>query len=209
VIDEQTYYYDSPDGLGRLTSSVHSRTGTTTYDSYTASGNLLQATAPGSRVTTYGYDVMGRPITVDAPDTPNAAAGQPDYTNITHTAYTDRGEVRATWGGQTYPKRYQYDAQGRMTHLHTYTSAPAGEPTANGDSITSWVYSANRGFLLEKNYHGENGVADADYTYTAAGRLQTRTWERGVVTTYGYTLGTHASPGSIHETTYTYCCAPL
>jgi len=130
VIDEQTYYYDSPDGLGRLTSSVHSRTGTATYDSNTASGNLLQATAPGSRVTSYGYDVMGRPITVDAPDIPNAAVGQLDYTNITRTAYTDRGEVRATWGGQTYPKRYQYDAQGRMTHLHTTPTTPRTPPTS-------------------------------------------------------------------------------
>lgn len=126
--------------------------------------------------------------------------------------YTDRGEVRAIWGDQTYPRRYQYDAQGRMTHLHTYTSTPTGEPTANGDSITSWVYSSTRGWLVEKNYHDEteDGITDADYTYTAAGRLATRTWQRGVVTTYGYTYGfltnvTYTSdPANTPNLVYTY-----
>lgn len=41
---------------------------------------------------------------------------------------------------------------------------------------------------MEKNYNGEsdNGSAEAGYTYTPGGRLFTRTWERGITTTYGY-----------------------
>src|SRR5262249_49952443 len=35
-----------------------------------------------------------------------------------------------------------------------------------------------------KTYEG--GVSGPSYTYTVAGRLATRTWARGVITTYGY-----------------------
>ena len=52
-----------------------------------------------------------------------------------------------------------------------------------GSATTTWNYDANNGFLTNKVYQDGHGPA---YTYTSAGRLQTRTWARGVVTTYGY-----------------------
>ena len=40
-----------------------------------------------------------------------------------------------------------------------------------------------RGFLNNKVYQGTNGPG---YTYTRAGRLGTRTWARGLTTSYAY-----------------------
>ena len=47
-----------------------------------------------------------------------------------------------------------------------------------------WNYDGYRGFLAGKTYAGP--TAGPAYTYTAAGRLATRAWVRGVTTTYGY-----------------------
>jgi YD repeat-containing protein len=55
---------------------------------------------------------------------------------------------------------------------------------ANGN-LTTWTYDSS-GVLLWKR-----DAADQQVTYTRdiAGRVLTRTWARGVVTTYGYTAG--------------------
>jgi YD repeat-containing protein len=155
-----------------------------------ANGNPRYIEDPGGRVTTFTYDSMGRRITIDAPDTLDAAGTT--LTNITRTSYTPRGEVEAEWGGQTYPTFRTYDSLGRLSTLRTKPALDTNDiPTNSGGSVTTWLYSPTRGWLVEKNYHGETdaGTTDADYTYTPAGRLKTRTWERGVVTTYGYDQG--------------------
>ena len=192
------------DAFGRTLTQTASRTGTTTMGTYLENGSLLSVTDPGARVTSFTYDNMGRRLTVDAPDTLNAAGST--VSNITYTSYTDRGQVQATWGDQTYSRFYQYDRQGRMKELRTYQNLAHGtEPTVNtaGVAATSWSYDSQRGWLTEKNYDGEtnNGPGNAaDYTYTESGRLATRTWERGVVTTYGYDQGQLASVTYTGET---------
>ena len=144
------------DAFGRVLTQTDSRTGTTTMDGYLENNTLTGLTAPGNRTTTFTYDVMGRRLTVDAPDT--LAASGAVLPNITHTSYTDRSQIESTWGDQTYPRRYQYDEQRRMVKLHTYTTLPHGtQPTADGTAITEWVYDSQRGWLTEKNYHGETG----------------------------------------------------
>jgi RHS repeat-associated protein len=50
-----------------------------------------------------------------------------------------------------------------------------------GAATTTWNYDTNRGFLVSKVYDDGNGTTN---TYTPAGRLRTRTWARGVTTTY-------------------------
>lgn len=173
-----TYAHDA---LGRTLTTVDSRTGTTTVSSYTDAGAVTSVTTNGGNDTTsYTYDVMGRRLTTTLPDT-----------TVTHTSYTNRGQTLATWGSQTYARLYQYDSLGRMSELRTYQNLTQGtEPTAAtaGYASTEWLYDSQRGWLTEKNYNGEtdNGTTDADYTYTESGRLKTRTWERGVTTTYGY-----------------------
>src|SRR2546430_4537912 len=63
-----------------------------------------------------------------------------------------------------------------------------------GSAVTKWSFDSQRGFLLSKSYQGTNGPA---YTYTPAGRFQTRTAARGVVTTYAYNAS-----GEIKTITY-------
>ena len=48
---------------------------------------------------------------------------------------------------------------------------------------TRWLYDAATGLLTNKVYADGKGPA---YTYTSDGKLLTRTWARGIVTTYGY-----------------------
>jgi len=89
----------------------------------------------------------------------------------------------------------------RIKTLKTWTNAASATY-----ATTTWNYSADRGFLTSKTYTDNKGPT---YTYTDAGRLKTRTWYRGVTTTYAYQLGdlytvdysdTQASP----DITYTY-----
>ncbi|WP_353568649.1 RHS repeat-associated core domain-containing protein [Haloferula sargassicola] len=97
--------------------------------------------------------------------------------------------MKAQWGDQTYATYRVHDEQGRMTELRTYRSLAHGtEPTLSTTSFdtTTWSYHPQRGFLTAKRDAAAKG---ADYTYTAGGRLKTRTWARGVVTTYGYDAG--------------------
>jgi RHS repeat-associated protein len=169
------------DALGRVSTVTDSRTGTVTYagvtgTGYTPSGNLLGMKDAGDRLTQYAYDALGRRTSTTLPDT-----------GVTHTGYTDRGEVEASWGGQTYPTFRTYDQQGRLLTLRTKPTLDTnGVPTDADGSVTSWIYDSKRGWLDRKEYHDANGT---DYTYTDAGRLATRTWARGVTTTYGYDQG--------------------
>jgi len=66
-----------------------------------------------------------------------------------------------------------------MKTMKTWQDFNAG----TGAATTTWNYHANRGWLSGKRYQDNKGP---DYTYTAGGRLKTRTWERGVSTTYKY-----------------------
>ena len=103
---------------------------------------------------------------------------QSDGTSVTNT-YHATGERRRTSGSRTYPVEYTYDHAGRMKTLKTWRNFASD----TGAALTTWNYSAPRGFLLAKQYADGQGPT---YTYTAAGRLATRTWARGVTTTYTY-----------------------
>lgn len=175
-----SYGYDT---LNRRITSTDSRTGmsTTNYKSNTC--DLVACVSdPGSRTTAFTYDIRGRRLKTYLPGYDDAL-GDADPANapyITETSYFSDNTVNEVSGGQTYRRTYTYDYAQRQKTLTTY-----GTTTAT----TEWVYSTTRGFLTEKNYHGESGNGPgntADYTYTAAGRLATRTWERGVTTTYHY-----------------------
>lgn len=58
-----------------------------------------------------------------------------------------------------------------------------------GTAVTSWRYNPQTGRLAAKIYPAPSASATTStvsYSYTPAGRLYTRTWARGLVTTYGY-----------------------
>ena len=141
----------------------------------------------------------------DALDTIAADASGNPIANVTRTSYHSTGQVAGVWGDQTYATFKRYDEQERLTELRTYQDlAHNVEPTeaTTGFAATNWIYDAQRGWLVEKNYAGEtdDGVTDPDYAYTAAGRLATRTWERGVSTTYSYDAG-HSVSTDYSDTT--------
>ena len=84
-----------------------------------------------------------------------------------------------------------------------YGAANGGQGTAQ---VTEWIYDPMRGWMIEKLYPGEvSDQSDHDYSYTAAGRLQTRRWERGVITTYTYAPGS----GDLVSTSYSDATRPL
>ncbi|HEV2691911.1 MAG TPA: hypothetical protein VG347_03370 [Verrucomicrobiae bacterium] len=52
-----------------------------------------------------------------------------------------------------------------------------------GARVTTWLYDGHRGWLTNKLYDDGHGPS---YTYTYAGRLASRTWARGIITSYSY-----------------------
>lgn len=179
VITGISYTHDAfqrPDAMTDL------RTGATTFSDFTEAGQSLTSTTNGgSDVTTSENDIMGRSIRTILPDT-----------SVKHTAYHPTGQAKVTWGSQTYPTWNVYDEQGRQIQLHTWKSAPTLDPVSipfnppSGSEVTTWIFGATTGRLSRKEYADTKGT---DYSYTAAGRLQTRVWARGITTTYGYTHG--------------------
>ena len=120
--------------------------------------------------TTY-YDLMGRPWKTVLPD--NTC-----LTNEFHPT----GQLKKSSGSRAYPIEYTYDPQGRVKTLKTWQDF-AG---SSGTATTTWNYHSQRGWLDNKRYHDNYGP---DYAYSAAGRLQTRTWARGsprLTTSYAY-----------------------
>jgi RHS repeat-associated protein len=95
--------------------------------------------------------------------------------------YDAAGHVLTQTGTASYPLRYEYDTLGRLWKLHTYRAA-SPDLTQDGD-VTTWVYDEVSGKLTRKLDAANHGPT---YAYTTSGLLHTRTWQRGVVTTYTY-----------------------
>lgn len=170
-----TYAYDAHN---RLQTATDARNGITSY-SYFDDDQIHTVTTPDPdtsrtgagydpQTTTYGYDPAGRQNLVTQPDG-----------GVVNTTFWPAGQVRRTWGSRTYPVEYTYDAQGRVKTLTTWKDFA----NATGAAITTWNYTPTRGFLLNKRHADNTGPS---YTYKPSGRLLTRTWARGTVTTYGY-----------------------
>jgi RHS repeat-associated protein len=158
------------------------------YTHYNSRGQVDWVADALSNRTTFAY----------CPTTGRRIATTDALTNTTHTAYDPEGRVIATWGA-TYPVAYEYDAFGRMTAMAT-TREPTNDfaalaaQLAAGASImsiastgsldiTQWLYDTATGLLTNKLYADNLGPS---YTYTPDGKLATRTWARGVTTTYAY-----------------------
>ncbi len=174
-----TYGYDAH---GRANAVTDPRTGTTTTTFY-ADGQVDTVKAPhpelaGQFQTTKNfYNERGL----------LAKRQLPDGSEVSYT-YTPQGQLESTHGSQTYPLAYAYDSQGRMVAMTTWQNF-AGD---SGKATTTWQYDPQRGTLASKTYSQKSvspavpADAPVRYTYTSAGRLKTRTWSRGLVTSYGY-----------------------
>ncbi len=191
-----TYAYD---GYGRLASETDARNGTISY-TYNNADQRLTLTAPtlgnGQAVqfTQFFYDNLGR------------QTGQvlPDNTSVTNL-YFATGLLQKTWGSRIYPVQYAYNGQGRMTTMTTWQNFIGN----SGSAVTSWNYDSYRGWLVSKYYAnpttGAAGTQGPTYAYTDGGRLKSRTWMRGVITTYAYetAAGSGWTSGSLRRVDYT------
>ena len=158
------------DAHGRRTSVVDSRNGTTSYgfdnlDRLTAVTTPAPAAGEAPQTTGYDYDRRGHVKRVT----------HPDNTFVTHE-YAPAGELVKTAGSRRYPVEYAHDYAGRLKTMKTWQTYPTG-----GEAVTTWNYDGQRGWLTNKAFQGTNGPG---YTYTPAGRLQSRTWARGITTIY-------------------------
>jgi RHS repeat-associated protein len=162
------------DRHGRKNTETDARTGTTT--SFFNDADQISGTFTPSpdgiqppQVSTNYFDNIGRVWKTTLPDN----------TSVTNEFYVT-GLLKRAYGSRAYPVAYSYDSQGRVRSMTNYASFSSG----GGPRVTTWNYDTYRGLLAGKVYDG--GVVGPQYTYTKAGRLQTRLWARGITTTYGY-----------------------
>src|SRR5207245_1487803 len=126
-------------------------------------------TAPAAQTTTTRSDSMLRPYEIIYPDSATVT-----------TEYHLTGEIKRRYGSRIYPVGYGYDYAGRQKYMTNWSSFAS----QSGPRITTWNYDPYRGWLTNKVYAGN--IAGPSYAYTPAGRPKTRTWARGIVTSYYY-----------------------
>jgi len=190
-VTQTSYAYDTH---GRVRTMTDARNGTTT-NSYNNADlvTTVMTPPPGSgepgQVTTTFYDPQGRVTGYE----------YADGSTSTNLFYLTR-LLRKTSGSRTYPVEYTYDDQGRMRTMKTWQDFGGNSGTAT----TTWNYDSYRGWLTSKDYpnagDGTAGTLGPDYSYTAGGRLKTRTWARPqagprIVTTYYYGFDDDGLPG--------------
>ena len=156
-----TFAYDA---FEREVSQTDGR-GNTTRTTYDNSGRVTSTIDALGYATAYGYDALGRQTSVTDP-----------LTNTVTTCYDPEGHVVAQRGA-TYPVDYAYDEFGDKVSMTTYRGVNAA-----GD-VTRWLRDEATGLVTNKVYADGKGPT---YTYTPEGKLATRTWARGIVTTYSY-----------------------
>jgi len=153
------------DAHGRQSQVTDVRNRTTTYG-YSDADQVVMVTTPvpgggqSAESTTTLYDTRLRPYSVIQPDN-----------NTVNTEYLATGELGMQYGSRTYPVAYSYDYAGRMQTMTTWTNFDS----RLGPSVTTWMYDGQRGWLTNKVYADGTGPS---YTYTPAGRLQSRAWVR-------------------------------
>jgi len=196
---------------GQILSIGRGTLGSTTYD-YDAHSRPSRIIDARNGTTTNLFDSADRVTTVS---TPAPAAGQSSQTTVTYfnnvgrpwrtvmpdgasvtNEYLLSGELSKNSGARTYPVAYSYDYAGRLQTMTTWTNASSG----GGPGVTTWKYHGQRGWLTNKLYADLKGLA---YTYSAAGRFQTRASAEGVTTTYSYN-----NAGDLATTVYSGAVAP-
>ncbi len=187
ILTQTDYAYDSH---GRQWKMIDARNSATTF-TYNAADQVQTLTTPSPNgvlsglVTTSYYDKSLRATNVV----------QADSTS-TRSDYFANGLLQKTWGSRIYPVEYQYDYAGRMTNMTSWQdfNETTGAGTT-GSAATKWLFDTTRGWLNQKKYADNAGPS---YTYTAAGRLKSRAWVRGITTWY-----TNNNAGELWVVNYT------
>ena len=180
-LGKTTYTYDAH---GRQLKVTDARNGTTTL-AYDNADRVLSVTTPPpgtgqpAQTTTYSNDSAGRLVRTTLAD----GGG---VTNI----YSLKGELLTNFGARVYPVANVFDAQGRRTNMITWQNFAA----RTGAASTTWNFDPTNGLLTSKVYADGKGITN---TYTPGRRLRTRTWARGITTTYETNTA-----GQVFATTY-------
>src|SRR5258708_6151924 len=179
-----TYGYDS---VGRSTTTVDPRTGTSTTNYVANSNRVASSVNAAGNSTSFGYESStGRLSSTTDP-----------LGNTTYQSYNARGQVTNTWGVNTYPVQYVFNSYGEQTEMDTFPDTTVNTnvstwPRPDAADATTWNYDAATGVLLTKTDAASKVVT---YTYNARGQLATRAWARGVTTTYSYSAMTAEQTG--------------
>jgi RHS repeat-associated protein len=192
---------------GQLDRSI-TRTDVPTTYTYDALGHRTHVTDGRSNVTETHYDASFRVDWVedgadkrttyvyygDAADNPGKLNYVQNHdSKKTYYDYNGRGQIVHTWGDVPFPTEAGYDSYGQQTSLKTYrggsgwNSSTWAAITKGTADQTTWAYHEATGLLNSKTYADSN---DVTYTYTSDGKLDVRTWARGVTTDYGYSATT-------------------
>lgn len=162
------------DALGRVVESKHPGHAHAQSRAYVVGTNLLasHADATGAE-TAYSYVSQGQPgagllESTSAPDS-----------GVKSNQYDPLGRVTRTSGSRVFPVGYFYNIYGQLETMTTWQDY-AG---LTGAAVTTWGYESATGLLISKTDAASQVVT---YTYDLASRLTSRTWARGVVTTYAY-----------------------
>ena len=169
-ISSTAFSYDSH---GRQNAATGARNGTTA--SIFNDADLVASTttpSPGTigaapQTTRSYYNQMLQATNVVQPDGASA-----------FTDYYQLGQQKRQYGARTYPTGYSYDYAGRQQTMTNWSTFATG----TGARVTSWNYDSARGWLANKRYPdpvtGLPSNTGPDYTYTAGGRLKTRSWAK-------------------------------
>lgn len=209
LLEQTSYEYDS---RNRLWKSTDLRNGTTTF-LYYADGRLKSSTSPDPDASESGLGYDPQQTLFDYAFEPGGGVRTittlPDA--AIQVAVADAlGRVALTYGSQINPAAYTYDYAGRLDTLTTWQGFDAATGTPlSGEAVTQWVYNP-AGLLQEKRYAVTSPTdfsPGTAYSYTAAGRLLTRAFARGVSSRFQYNgegllwKTDHGDDGSFEETT--------
>ena len=165
------------DALGRLSTTTVPGTGaiiTTTYDAATGqvgSTSTVSADQNLSTSTVYAYYGLGD---TGSGQVPGQLKNKTVNGLTSAYTYNSRNQLAGVTGN-TYPLSYGYDIYGALQTLTTTGAA--------GNSVTTWVHDPATGLVKQKL---DNSQVGPSYTYYPYGKVQTRTWTRGIVTSYSY-----------------------
>ncbi|MEV4213696.1 RHS repeat-associated core domain-containing protein [Micromonospora sp. NPDC049662] len=147
---------------------------------YAKGGQLATVTDPAGNVWRYGYDLSGRRVREEAPDT-----------GTTLTGYDARGQVTSVRDGRGQTVAYRYDPLGRRTGAYTGST--------DGPQLAEWTYDTA---TLGK------GLPASAVRYVAGQRYETRVVEydlRGRRTATAVVIpATETGLAGTYPTTYTY-----
>lgn len=183
------------DAAGNIVAATDPEGRTTTY-TYAADGQPLTKTSPSGTVTTHSYDpTSGLPsgITVTAPGKPTRTV---TYTRVP-AGQPGAGQVASVSDG-TDTIAYGYDIDGHRTTVTypdgTTTSADfndKGQLASTTDvtgAVTTYTYDPTDGTITSATQRrGSTVVASVTYTYDPMSRIATTTRGNGTVTKNTYT----------------------